>query len=222
MITPRASFGCIYSPSKNEIFVAGGYTEGQLTKKTEKYIVSEDKWVALPDLTEAKCSMSLCQMEDGRFLYAMGGLNKLDNNSGVALCSNIERLDLTNLCAGWHSVPVKLAEAACDIGCINLSRDEILIFGGWNKNPLNAAYILKKVESAPVQLPPQMIGHQRTDYVRHEIKPIEGIMERPDFFLTNGIAMKVDGNPNHIKICGHTQMFIFDLKLKKFVGTTGF
>ena len=43
----------------------------------------------------------------------------------------------------------KLNEAACDIGCLALSKDEILIFGGWNRNPLQNAYILKKFDNVP-------------------------------------------------------------------------
>ena len=48
----RASFGCLYSPNKNEIFVVGGYNEGELTRKCERYSVTEDKWYWLPDLNE--------------------------------------------------------------------------------------------------------------------------------------------------------------------------
>lgn len=76
----RASFGCTYSPSKNEIFVAGGYNEGELTKKCEKYSIAEDKWNWLPDLNEFKCSNSLCLVDDCKYLYSIGGLSKMDTN----------------------------------------------------------------------------------------------------------------------------------------------
>lgn len=78
MIISRASFGCTFSPQKNEIYVTGGYHEGELTKKCERYSVAEDKWYLLPDLNELKCSMSLCVAEDGRYLYAFGGLSKME------------------------------------------------------------------------------------------------------------------------------------------------
>lgn len=46
--------------------------------------------------------------------------------------------------------------------------------------------------------------------VRHELKPIvEGGIDRPDFFMMSGIAMKLDANK--VKVCGHTQLFTFDL-----------
>lgn len=77
MLSSRASFGCTYSPSRNEIFVAGGYVEGELSKKCEYYSVAEDKWTTLPDMNEPKCSQSLVVL-DNRFLYSFGGLSKLD------------------------------------------------------------------------------------------------------------------------------------------------
>ena len=90
----RASFGCLYSPSRNEIYVTGGYNEGELSKKCERYSVAEDKWYWLPDLNEFKCSMSLVLLDDGKYLYSIGGLSKMDTI--VQLNTSIERLDLTN------------------------------------------------------------------------------------------------------------------------------
>ena len=144
MQVSRASFGCLYSTINNEIYVAGGYSEGELTKKVEKYSVAEDKWTFLPDLNEFKCSMSLCMLDDNKYLYSIGGLSKIEQN--IQLNTTIERLDLSNPNAQWQVMPIKLPEAACDLGCVAVSKDEILIFGGWNKNPLRSAYILKKFD----------------------------------------------------------------------------
>jgi hypothetical protein len=84
-------------------------------------------------------------------------------------------------------MPIKLNEAACDIGCLALSKDEILIFGGWNRNPLQNAYVLRKFDNIQ-----QLNGFpQRSDIAKHELKMIEGGgLDRPDFFLCCGIAMK--------------------------------
>jgi N-acetylneuraminic acid mutarotase len=78
--------------------------------------------------------MSLVLLDDGKYLYSIGGLSKMDTN--VQLNTSIERLDLTNPNSQWQIMTTKLNEAACDIGCLALSKDEILIFGGWNRNPL--------------------------------------------------------------------------------------
>lgn len=115
-------------------------------------------------------------------------------------------------------MPAKLNEAACDIGCLAISKDEILIFGGWNKNPLQTAYILKKIENTQ----PVMVGFPQrlSDVVKHDLKLVEGGgLDRPDFFLCAGVAMKTE-NPNQVKVCGHTQLYTFDLKQKKFVGSS--
>ena len=142
----RASFGCTYSATRNEIFVAGGYTEGDLNKKCEKYSVANNVWTELPELNEFKCSQSLCLL-DNKHLYSIGGLSKIDSN--VQLNTTIERLDLQPLNIqtwNWQVLPLRLNEAACDIGCLALSKDEILIFGGWNKTPLQSAWILRKCD----------------------------------------------------------------------------
>lgn len=78
MNDPRASFGCTISPQRQEIYVAGGYINGVPTDKCEVYSIQNDKWRRLPDLSEKKCSTSLCIL-DNKFLYAMGGLSKAND-----------------------------------------------------------------------------------------------------------------------------------------------
>ncbi len=133
MLTSRASFGSLYSAGRNEIFVAGGYEKGEIIKKCERYSVAEDKWYPLPDQNEPKCSQSLCLLEN-RYLYSIGGLSKIDAN--ITLQTTIERLDLNTPGSTWQVIPIRLNDAACDIGCLPISTNEILIFGGWNKTPI--------------------------------------------------------------------------------------
>jgi hypothetical protein len=94
----RASFGATYHATRNEIIVAGGYSQGELTKKVERYSVAEDKWYYLADMNEFKCSNSLCIVDD-RWLYSFGGLSKIENT--VQLNTTVERLDLNNPNASW-------------------------------------------------------------------------------------------------------------------------
>lgn len=61
-----------------EIYVAGGYTNGQTTRKCEAYSVASNEWRQLPDLVEEKCATSLCVM-GGQYLYCFGGFNKAEN-----------------------------------------------------------------------------------------------------------------------------------------------
>lgn len=133
-------------------------------------------------------------MSDNKYLYSLGGISKIESN--IQLQTTIERLDLNaGPHAVWQNLNLRLNEAACDIGCLPISSSEILIFGGWNKTPIQGTYILKRIDC---------LGG------KHELKPVvEGGIERPDFFMLSGVAMKIDASK--IKVCGHTQLFTFDL-----------
>lgn len=60
MIHSRSNFACTVNVATNEIIVAGGYENGQLTKTCEVYSVIDDRWRELPSLNEEKCSSALC------------------------------------------------------------------------------------------------------------------------------------------------------------------
>jgi len=75
MNDPRASFGCLYLPRSDEIIVTGGYINGKLSTKCEKYNARTNVWTQLPDLTEAKASSSLCYLNE-RYIYCFGGLSR--------------------------------------------------------------------------------------------------------------------------------------------------
>lgn len=138
----RASFGCLYAPKTDEIYAVGGYIHGKLTNKCEKYSVMTNSWTQIPDLTEAKASSSVCLMND-RYLYCFGGLSR--NLQGQAFLNNaIETIDLKSDFANWEKLNLSLPIHGCDIGCVPLKSNEILVFGGWNKTAQKNAYILKR------------------------------------------------------------------------------
>ena len=91
MINSRSSFGCTVNIIRDEIYVAGGYTNGVLTRNCEAYSIKDDRWRELPPLNEEKCSNTLCVL-NGRYLYSLGGLAK--SEGGAYLLSSIEMLDL--------------------------------------------------------------------------------------------------------------------------------
>jgi len=193
----RASFGCFYnSRGTEEIIVAGGYTNGNLFNKCERYSIRDNQWTQLPNLTEAKASSSLCLLND-RYLYCFGGLQKSDKGHPY-LSNSIEVLDLLNPMQ-WTKHALNLPISGCDIGCLPIKKDQILIFGGWNKTAQRGAFILTRKPSM-------------NQYVRdeHEIKPQEHTLEQPDFFLVNGIAMKTKES-RKVYLCGHANIFSFNL-----------
>lgn len=75
MSLSRSSHGTTINVHKNEIYVAGGYHNGELTRSCEAYSISTNSWRVLPQLNEAKCSVTLCTL-NGRYLYCFGGLTK--------------------------------------------------------------------------------------------------------------------------------------------------
>lgn len=75
MLSSRSSFGCVINVTRDEIYVAGGYIDGQITRKCEVYSIKDNQWRELPPLNEEKCSTTLCVL-GGRFLYCFGGLSR--------------------------------------------------------------------------------------------------------------------------------------------------
>lgn len=148
MNVSRSSHGCTVNVHRNEIYVAGGYHNGDLTRTCEAYNVQNNTWRQLPALNEAKCSVTLCTL-NGRYLYCFGGLTKQE--SGAFLLGSIEVLDLDAPQPKWLMLSIKMPHQVCDIGAIPLNETDILLYGGWNKNPVNAAFIVK-----------QRIGHNNS------------------------------------------------------------
>ena len=106
MINSRSSFGCTVNVHNNEIYVAGGYTDGFTTRKCEAYNVASNTWRELPNLNEEKCASSLSVM-GGRYLYCIGGFTKNDA-AGALLLTTIEMLDLWTPNAKWITLPIRL------------------------------------------------------------------------------------------------------------------
>jgi len=84
MISSRSSFGCTVNVHQNEIYVAGGYTNGVASKRCEAYNIQTNTWRELPALNEEKCATSLCLM-GGRYLYCFGGFTKNDTQAALLL-----------------------------------------------------------------------------------------------------------------------------------------
>lgn len=187
MITPRSSFGCTVNAHKNHIIVAGGYEHATLIKKCEYYDIARDQWHQMPSMNEEKCSPSLCVL-DGKFLYCFGGLAK--HQSGAYLLSTIELLNLdmiynqqSSAATKWMTLSIKLPQQACDVGVVPLNNKEIMVYGGWNKTALTSAFLINKKDNGDA-----VWGRPPT----HELRYIPNGLDKPDFFLMTGVAMKLD------------------------------
>lgn len=86
----------------------------------------------------------------------------------------------------------------------------MVVFGGWNKTALTSAFLINKKDDGD-----DSYGRPPT----HELRYIPNGLDKPDFFLITGIAMKVDQDKDRVRVCGHSQIFTFDKKNYKFEGS---
>lgn len=187
----------------NEIYVAGGYTQGVTTKKCEVYNVATNTWKELPQLNEEKCSSSLCIL-GGRYLYCIGGFSRADA-SGANLLNSIEMLDLVAPGAKWTMLSMKLPQSVCDMGSVAINKHSILLFGGWMKAASQQAFVLN-----------QTIVSE--SLMTHSYSQVGKSLEKPDFFMVTGVGMREE--QHKFKVCGHASLFTFNTQSMMFEGSS--
>ena len=101
---------------------------------------------------------------------------------------------------------VKMPHQVCDIGAVPLNEHDILLYGGWNKSPVNTAFIVRQTVRNSVQM-------------MHSFHPVSAQMDKTDFSMISGVAMKT-ADPDVIKVCCHAFLFAFNLKANAFVGSS--
>jgi hypothetical protein len=130
-------------------------------------------------------------------------LSKQENSA--YLLSSIEMLDLEAQNPKWIMLSIKMPHQVCDLGALPLNSTDILLFGGWNKQAIHNAFILKQ-------------SIQRGQCI-HTFIQVGNLMEKPDFFMISGVAMRT-ADPDEVKIAGHTSLYSFNLKSNSFTGTS--
>lgn len=144
MWNARSGFGLAVYPNHSQIFIAGGkIDENQATRHCERYIVASDTWKRLPELREAKFSTSLCFFNNGGTLYCFGGLTQ-QGNSQLQPSSSIERLSKGQ--NNWQLLNLKLPKTNFDLGALQVTDKEIIIFGGFDGGSRKDVFIY---ETAP-------------------------------------------------------------------------
>jgi hypothetical protein len=141
---------------------------------------------------------------NNQYLYCFGGLSRNEQNQAF-LNGSIEVLDLKNLDAGWEKLSLTLPITGCDIGCLPVNKDEVLVFGGWNKSALKGAYIFSRKTNNFQSSLSDARFYGGSSKITHDVKTLPGgsCLDQADFFLVNGIAMQ-SPNPRKVRICGHT------------------
>lgn len=88
----RTGFGAVIDMAGERVYVAGGTVgKHKPTSKAEMYDVPSNKWISLPNLTEAKFSQSMSLLNE-EYLYSFGGFDEKQKPSTM-----VERLNIKNL-----------------------------------------------------------------------------------------------------------------------------
>ncbi len=81
------------------VYSIGGHRQiGGVHNECEAYCCATDRWRTAPKLTEKKCLVGACVLDE-RFVYVFGG------EFGQGYLNTIERLDTLEESAGWTAVP---------------------------------------------------------------------------------------------------------------------
>ena len=130
----RLPKGChtLVALDRKTVFSVGGENEQGVISSCEKYAVQQDDWSMIPSLNQPKWGVSVCSFQK-HVLIAFGGFNE------KVYFNTIERFNAKKPELGW--LIQKLNAGISDpfvprsnAGCIQISRDSVLIFGGVNKS----------------------------------------------------------------------------------------
>ena len=203
----RVSFGVCVSESEGKkdgrIFIAGGSDgEPRSIKECDMYSVEEDKWNPLPDLNEARMSVSLVKTSDDQ-LFAVGG--SAVKGTDCKELASIERLDLKKPAPErkWEVLNVSLSEGVASAGCFELRPSEkearaLLVLGGFRKGDF-----VKEVSRIVFK-----------DNSQFAIEKGEELHEK-DTFLMNGAEVH-NAKDGEVYVNGKEYVHLYLLLTKKF------
>ena len=149
-------------------------------------------------------SQGLCFYNNGSTLYSFGGLAKDPHTGSLQPTDRIESLSKGQ--NNWKLLEVRLPQPAFDVGSIELPEThEIILYGGFKEQSQSQVYIFKVNPNSPEgQITKQFNLHGQ-----------EVHLGAPDFFLVNGIQIKIGrdqngSNTEEILVSGHTSIHAFD------------
>ena len=120
----------------NHIYVCGGMdNNSNHINSCEKYSLQYEKWIKCSSLNIERSHLSLCNMNN-KYIYALGGENKANG-----FLNSIEKYSIIGDL--WQVLNVKLPYKLECVGCIGVSRQEMIIFGGYCPQKLKRETIIK-------------------------------------------------------------------------------
>ena len=120
----------------NHIYICGGMDNNSThINSCEKYSLQYEKWVKCSSLNIERSHLSLCNMNN-KYIYALGGENKING-----FLDSIEKYSIIG--DSWELINVKLPYKLECVGCIGVSHQEIIIFGGYCPQKIKRETIIK-------------------------------------------------------------------------------
>lgn len=156
--------------------------------------MAQNVWKRLPELREPKFSTSLCFFNNGGTLYCFGGLTQNDP-SQLTPTASIERLSKGQ--NNWQLLDLKMPKTIFDLGAMQITSNELVLFGGFDSGAKDDVFIYK---TAP------------DDGSFTEGKKLQSA----DFFVQNGVFIKVQGEKPQYVFNGHNHMHFFDQESMEF------
>jgi len=132
MLTPRRNHGLV--SIKEKAYAIGGYgNEQNVLNKCEMYTQNIDNWQEIPSLNAARNFMSVCTFNE-KNIYVFGG-SSAESVKGI---SSYEWICIDSLNAWkWQQIDTSQFpnfSIGYGSGCIQISQDLVLIFGGLDEN----------------------------------------------------------------------------------------
>ena len=120
----------------NYIYVCGGMdNNSNHINSCEKYSLQYEKWEKCSNLNIERSHLSLCNMNN-KYVYALGG-----ENQKTGFLDSIEKYSIIG--DTWELIKVKLPYKLECVGCIGISHQEMIIFGGYCPQKIKRESIIK-------------------------------------------------------------------------------
>ena len=120
----------------NYIYICGGMDKNSnYISSCEKFSLQYEKWTKCSSLNMERSHLSLCNINN-KYIYALGGENKI-----IGFLDTIEKYSIIG--DVWELIQVKLPYKLECVGCIGVSHNEIIIFGGYCPKKIKRESILK-------------------------------------------------------------------------------
>lgn len=142
MLTEKRNHSLASLENSSFYSICGYNEESGYLSNCEKYIIEEDKWITMPPTKEKRQDPTPCPVSNCK-IYIIGGV--ITNEDEWTYLPGIEMLNTNELELGWKQIMLKDSKvwtARVYSGATQTSKNQILIFGGYNGTHLDQCFEL--------------------------------------------------------------------------------